>query len=84
MVYASDRSLLDTAFRPHADLGTMTGASLDHAMWFHEPPRFDEWLLYATHSPAARNSRGLALGHLFNQRGLCVATVAQEGLIRIR
>ena len=84
VTYASDRSLLDTAFRPHADTGEMTGASLDHAMWFHEPPRFDDWLLYCTESPVARNTRGLAFGKLFNQRGRCIVTVAQEGLLRIR
>lgn len=32
VVYASDRSLLDTAWRPHADQGSLAGASLDHAM----------------------------------------------------
>ena len=42
VVYASDRSLLDTAWRPHAGKGQQSGASLDHAMWFHRAPRFDE------------------------------------------
>lgn len=83
ITYASDRSLLDTAFRPHADKGQMTGASLDHSMWFHEPPRFDDWLLYCTESPIARNARGLAFGRLFHQDGRCLVTVAQEGLLRI-
>ncbi|MDC6451164.1 thioesterase family protein, partial [Pseudomonadales bacterium] len=46
VVYASDRSLLDTAWRPHADKGKQSGASLDHSMWFHQPPVFNEWLLY--------------------------------------
>ena len=84
MTYASDRSLLDTAYRPHADKGEMTGASLDHSMWFHEPPRFDDWLLYSTRSPIARNARGLAFGHIFSRDGRCLVTVAQEGLMRIR
>ena len=83
VVYASDRSLLDTAFRPHADKGQLSGASLDHAMWFHHPPRFDEWLLYATSSPVAGNARGLAFGHLYNRTGDCIVTVAQEGLMRV-
>ncbi len=84
ITYASDRSLLDTAFRPHADQGEMTGASLDHAMWFHESPRFDDWLLYCTESPVARNARGLAFGRMHNREGRCLVTVAQEGLLRIR
>jgi acyl-CoA thioesterase-2 len=84
MVYASDRCLLDTAFRPHASEGEMAGASLDHSMWFHAPPRFDDWLLYHTLSPVAGNGRGLATGALFNSAGTCLATVAQEGSVRFR
>ncbi len=83
VVYASDRSLLDTAYRPHAGEGTMTGASLDHAMWFHQPPQFDEWLLYDMQSPVAGNGRGLAFGAMYNPLGQRVVTVAQEGLIRL-
>ncbi len=29
-------------------------ASLDHAMWFHNPPRADEWILVDAVSPFAR------------------------------
>ncbi len=83
VVYASDRSLLDTAWRPHADQGERAGASLDHAMWFHNPPIFDQWLLYDLESPAAANSRGLAYGALYNQAGQRMVSVAQEGLLRI-
>ena len=84
MVYASDRCLLDTAYRPHAGEGEMAGASLDHSMWVHAPPRFDDWLLYHTLSPVAGNGRGLATGALFNSAGTCLATVAQEGSVRFR
>ncbi len=83
VVYASDRGLLDTAYRPHADKGANAGASLDHAMWFHEPPRFDDWLLYCTEGPVARSGRGLAFGHIYTQDGTCVATAAQEGVLRV-
>lgn len=84
VVYASDRSLLDTAWRPHADSGELAGASLDHSMWFHEPPRFDEWLLFNMHSPAAAGGRGLAFGAMYNQAGRRIVTVAQEGVLRRR
>lgn len=84
VVYASDRTLLDTAWRPHANHGQPVGASLDHAMWFHEPPQFDDWLLYDMHSPIAQKGRGLAMGHMFNRQGQCVVTVAQEGVVRFR
>jgi acyl-CoA thioesterase-2 len=59
-------------------------ASLDHAMWFHRETRVDEWLLYVQDSPNARGGRGLSLGKIFNRSGELVATVAQEGLVRIR
>ncbi len=84
LVYASDRSLLDTAFRPHADQGSLTGASLDHSMWFHQPPRFDDWVLYSMQSPAAAGGRGLAFGAMFNAAGERLVTVAQEGVLRVR
>jgi acyl-CoA thioesterase-2 len=83
VVYASDRTLLDTAWRPHADRGQLTGASLDHIMWFHHPPRFDDWLLYAMESPAASEARGLAIGGIYTHDRRLV-TVAQEGVLRAR
>ena len=83
VVYASDRGLIDTAYRPHADKGQLGGASLDHAMWFHEPPVFDDWLLYATEGPIARSSRGLATGRIFSKDGTCIVNVVQEGLLRV-
>ena len=84
VVYASDRCLLDTAWRPHANQGELTGASLDHSMWFHQAPRFDDWLLYTTESPAAAGARGLAFGNLFNRAGDHLVSVAQEGVLRTR
>ena len=85
MAYASDHTLLGTALRATGILpgshGYM-GASLDHAMWFHRPPRFDDWLLYVSASDVSQAARGLILGALFTQDGIQVASVAQEGLIR--
>ena len=57
--------------------------SLDHAMWFHRRFRADDWLLYAQDSPAATNGRGLSRGLVFTRDGTLVATVMQEGLIRV-
>ena len=87
MTYASDMTLLDTVLLRQglswAD-GHTTGASLDHAMWFHRPFRADRWLLYAQESPAAGGARGLARGEVFTQEGDLVVSVVQEGLIRTR
>jgi acyl-CoA thioesterase-2 len=40
-------------------------------------------VLYDTHSPSASGSRGLASGHFFGADGEMLATVVQEGLIRV-
>jgi acyl-CoA thioesterase-2 len=85
MTYASDMTLLDSALTAHgmswAD-GRTSGASLDHAMWFHRPFRADRWLLYAQESPVAYGARGLARGQVFTVAGDLVVSVMQEGLIR--
>ncbi len=70
--YASDMSLFDTILAPHDtswDDPEFMGASLDHCMWFHQPFRADEWLLYDTDSPVAAQGRGLARGFLFDRAG---------------
>jgi acyl-CoA thioesterase-2 len=87
LAYASDFSFLTTALRPHGVSWLTPGmqvASLDHAMWFHRPFRFDDWLLYDVRSPSASNARGLVQGRVFDRQGALVATVVQEGLIRDR
>jgi acyl-CoA thioesterase-2 len=87
LAYASDMTLLDTAlFAPGRSIldPDMQAASLDHALWFHRPFRADEWLLYAEDSPSASFARGFTRGSLFNREGALVASVAQEGLIRVR
>jgi acyl-CoA thioesterase-2 len=62
--------------------GSVVGASLDHAVWFHRPVRADEWFLYETDSPSASSGRAMCLGNIWAADGTHVATVAQEGLIR--
>lgn len=84
LVYATDRTLLGTAARPHGlPWGHRIGASLDHAVWLHRPPRFDDWLLYASHSPVAHAARGLIFGAMYDRAERCIVSVAQEGLIRV-
>jgi acyl-CoA thioesterase-2 len=61
----------------------LNSASLDHAMWFHREARVDDWLLYVQESPSAQGGRGLAMGKLFSRDGLLLATVAQEGMVRV-
>ena len=85
MTYASDMTLLDSVLSGHGLSwldGSTSGASLDHAMWFHRPFRADRWLLYAQDSPVASGARGLAHGEVFTAEGELVVSVMQEGLIR--
>jgi len=87
LAYASDLDLLPTATRPHGvdwSLPNFQPASLDHAMWFHQPVKFNEWHLFAMDSPSASGGRGFVRGQIFAEDGQLVASVAQEGLIRMR
>lgn len=87
LAYASDFSLLGTSLDPHGVswlTPNLQVASLDHAMWFHRPFRLDDWLLYAIDSPSASGARGLVRGRFFDRQGRLVASVMQEGLIRMR
>jgi acyl-CoA thioesterase-2 len=87
LTYASDITLLDSVLARHGvywDLDRVLGASLDHALWFHRPFRADEWFLYDSTSPTASGARGLATGRFFARDGSLIATVVQEGLLRIR
>jgi acyl-CoA thioesterase-2 len=87
LAYASDFTLLATALYPHGLSffnPEVQALSLDHAMWFHRPFRMDDWLLYAMDSPSASAGRGLGRGSIFTRDGRLVASVAQEGVIRLR
>lgn len=86
LAYASDYGILGSALLPHGRTfrdPDLMAASLDHAIWFHRPFRVDEWLLYATESPNACGARAFARGSFFTQDGALVASVAQEGVLRV-
>jgi len=86
LAYASDYSVLESIYRRHGIAWSHPGlksASLDHAMWFHREPKVDEWMLYVQESPSASGGRGLSLGRIFSQDGRLLATVAQEGMVRV-
>jgi len=85
LAYLSDFGLLTTAVRPHGIplfSGKLQVASLDHALWLHEVPDFDQWLLFTMESPWAGGGRGLTRGTFHTEDGRHIASVAQEGLIR--
>lgn len=85
MGYGSDTTVLDSIITTHGlawGLDRIVAATVNHSMWLHRPFRFDEWALYATESPVAAGSRGLATGRFFSRDGELLATVVQEGMIR--
>ena len=85
LAYASDYYFLMTAVQPHEDKignNSLQVASIDHAMWFHQPFNFNEWILYCMESPYAGGARGLVRGQIFNEKGQLLASTMQEGLIR--
>lgn len=87
LAYASDMNLLSTAMRPHGVHWQTPGfqsASLDHAIWFHQPTDFSGWHLFTHDSPSGFDGRGFIRGALYAEDGRLVASVAQEGLIRMR
>lgn len=87
MAYASDYALLEPTLRRHGISWSdrrLRAASLDHSMWFHRPARADEWLLYSQEAPSAQGGRGLGLGRMHTADGVLAATVAQEGMLRLK
>ncbi|KAI9591559.1 thioesterase-like superfamily-domain-containing protein [Syncephalis fuscata] len=89
LAYATDHQLLWSAIKPtgvsmysRPDHVQMI-ASLDHTIWFHAPFRADEWLLYETDCDWLGSNRAFVTGRVFTRDGRLVASVAQEGVIRI-
>ncbi len=59
------------------------GPSIDHAMWFHEPLRLDDWVLIDLLPWKANGGRGVYLGSIRDRAGTLGATLAQEILLRM-
>ncbi|NQX27603.1 acyl-CoA thioesterase II [Microbacteriaceae bacterium VKM Ac-2854] len=86
LAYASDYTILEPIMRRHGVAWATPGlkaASLDHAMWWHRAGRVDDWLLYVQESPSATGGRGLTLGRIYDRGGRLLASVAQEGMVRV-
>jgi len=86
LAYASDMGLVSTGGLPHADAVARQQfhmASLDHALWIHRSVPLDDWLLFHKHTSTASGARGLSHAEFFARDGTLVASVSQEGLMRI-
>ncbi|MFH5822385.1 acyl-CoA thioesterase [Georgenia sp. AZ-5] len=86
LAYACDQVMLEPVLRRHGLSWRTKGlsvASLDHSMWWHRPVAVDDWLLFVQHSPSAQGGRGLGIAKVFDRSGDHVATIAQEGMVRV-
>ena len=86
LAYASDYTILEPIYRRHGIAWVTPGlktAILDHAMWWHRFGRVDEWVLYVQESPSGHGGRGLSLGRIYSRAGVLLASVAQEGMVRV-
>ena len=87
LTYISDYNILSSVLYPHGskvNWGNLQTASLDHSMWYFRDFDFNDWLLYSMESPNASNARGFARGNIFTRDGKLIASVAQEGLMRLK
>ena len=87
LAYASDMGALEPSMRAigaNFGDGAMQVASLDHALWFHRPFRFDDWLLFVFESVSVASGRGMNRGSVWSRDGQLVASIAQEGVMRKR
>ncbi len=85
LTYISDYNILTTCLNPNASVahfGNTQMASLDHSMWFYRDFDFSDWLLFSIESPNTFGARGFATGNIYTRKGVLVASVAQEGLMR--
>jgi acyl-CoA thioesterase-2 len=87
LAYMSDAFLIDVCLVTrglHYGAKDLQVASLDHALWFHDQFRADEWLLHVVETLRMSAGRGLAHGSFYTTDGRLVATSMQQGLMRRR
>jgi acyl-CoA thioesterase II len=81
LAYMSDALLIDVcliAHGRHFASGDFQVASLDHALWFHEDFRADDWLLHTVEAERIGGGRGLARGNFYTRQGRLVATTGAD------
>ena len=85
LTFLSDLGPVPAALPPEIGQRSPRGvsASLDHAIWFHRPFRPDNWHRYEVRAVNHNDSRGLAVGSLYDAAGGLIASVTQEALWRL-
>ena len=87
LTYFSDTMVLDAGLIQHGRSywdRDIQSASLDHAIWFHGDCRADQWLLHTADLERNSGGRTLISGRFYTREGRHVATVMQQGLMRLR
>ena len=79
LTYMSDMS---TGLISLEDDAAESGASLDHAVWFHRRPRLDDWVLVDLVPQTVAGGRGWYTGAFYSTDGVRLASIAQEALFR--
>lgn len=86
LAFISDHNFIRTASLPYREqISSQPSqmASLNHSMWIHRPVNLNNWHLYDIHSANCFGDRALVIGHFFAETGELVATMVQEGLLRL-
>jgi acyl-CoA thioesterase-2 len=86
LAWVCDAPILEPLLRTHGTHWSAPGlmtASLDHSMWFHRDADLNDWLRFALDAESSQSERGLVIGRFTDRGGRLVATVAQEGLLRL-
>lgn len=88
LAYACDQIMLEPVLRGAGKSWLDVGhgvpmASLDHAMWWHRDARVDDWLLFVEEAPTAQGGRALGFARVYTRDGVLVASIAQEGMVRL-
>jgi acyl-CoA thioesterase-2 len=79
LTYLTGTMMLETAVvMRRATPQTTFNALIDHALWFHRPVDFADWVLSDQSSPSGVGGRGLATGTLHNRSGELVCIGTQE------
>lgn len=87
LAYASDLRFVSTAALAHSQevaRSKLMMASLDHALWLHREFDPNDWLLFAKRSTTAAAGRGMNHAEVYTRDGSLVASITQEGLMRVR
>lgn len=86
LAFVSDMGLLTSSLLPHGltwSTPDLFSTSLDHAMWFHADVHLDDWVVFVMDSDWTGAARGINRGRVFTREGKLVASVVQEGLVRL-